>query len=236
MGASHIVHAIDDSLTISAINLAKPSERYMFTYIKLQHLLDNNAQIDTIFLQCAPTDLFEHADDKYFKDNEMISFFATFYPLFNYDQWKLYIRKPITALSLLYRESLWDYVKGIDYSYFIDKFEPHTKTLNKDSVYYNPIDGLYGNHINYKYLRKIIRLCNERKVTLYFLYCPVYKPEFFYNQDYYYNAYNHYFNDIKLLDYSNYPISYDEYYDAHHLNDKGAIKFTMELKKKFNIQ
>ena len=33
MGASHIVHAIDDSITDSAINLAKESERYMFTYI-----------------------------------------------------------------------------------------------------------------------------------------------------------------------------------------------------------
>ena len=235
MGASHIVHAIDDSITPSAINLAKESERYMFTYIKLQHLLEQNEQIDTIFLECASTDLFEHADDKYFKDNEMVSFFATYYPLFNREQWKLYKEKAISAFTLLYRRTVIDYARGIDYTYFSNKFPARTKTLNREEVCYNPVGGIYGNNINYAYLRKIIELCKHNSIKLYFLYCPVYKPECYYDQYYYYNAYHQFFKDVDLLDYSKYPMDDDDRYDAHHLNDKGALKFTKELKRRFNL-
>ena len=235
MGASHIVHAIDDSITDSAINLAKESERYMFTYIKLQHLIEHNTQIDTIFLECAPTDLFEHTDHKYFKDNEMVSFFATYYPLFNTEQWLIYKGKFATAFTLLYRKTVVDYIRGINYTYFSSKFPPRTQTLDRNKVHYDPVKGIYGYEINYKYLRKIIDLCNENGVKLYFLYCPVYKPEYYYDQNYYYNAYKTYFSDVELLDYSHYSMDDDERYDAHHLNDKGAIKFTKMLKVKYNL-
>ncbi len=236
MGASHVEYGVNDSLTHSAINLAKSSERYMFTYIKLQHILKNNHQVDTIFLECASTDLFEHADDKYFKDNEMISFFATFYPLFNNEQWLLYKHKLTTAFPLLYRRgTIIRYAVGVDYKYFCDMFLSRTQTINTDSVYYKPVRGIYGNSINYKYLRKIIDLCNQKNIKIYFLYCPVYKPEYYYDQDYYYNAYKANFSDVELLDYSHYPVKDDERYDAHHLNHKGANKFTRMLKEKFKL-
>ena len=235
MGASHVECGFDDSLTPSAINLAKSSERYMFTYIKLQHLLEYNHQIDTLFLECASTDLFEHADDKYFLDNEMISFFAAFYPLFSVEQWSIYKQKFMTAFPLLYRKTCLDFIKGVDYKYFCDMYLSRTQTINLDSVYYNPMKGTHGNSINYKYLRMIINLCKKNDVKLYFLYCPVYKPEYYYDQDYYYNAYKTHFSDVELLDYSHYPMEDDERYDAHHLNDKGALKFTKMLKSKYNL-
>ena len=236
MGASHIECGINDSLTHSAINLSKSSERYMFTYIKLQHILEYNNQIDTIFLQCAPTDLFEHADDKYYKDNEMAYFFSTYYPLFNYDQWKLYKEKIPYAFVLLYRRAFVDYILGVDYSYYCDMFLPRREIMKLDSVYYKPEGGTYGNTINYIYLRKIIQLCRENNIKLYFIYCPVYKPENFYDQNYYYEAYRNNFGDIELLDYSHYQVSVDEYCDAHHLNYQGAVKFTNYLKKEFNLK
>ena len=156
----------------------------------------------------------------------MVSFFATYYPLFNEVQWKIYKRKIISAFTLLYRKTFIDYVKGIDYTYFSSKFPEHTKTLNRKDVFNNPIGGIYGNSINYEYLRKIIELCKQNNIKIYFLYCPVYKPECYYNQNYYYNAYHKFFKDVELLDYSKYPMNDDERYDAHHLNDKGALKFT----------
>ena len=162
MGASHVVHAIDDSVTPSAINLAKESERYMFTYIKLQHLFENNDQIDTIYLECAPTDLFEHTDDKYFKDNEMVSFFATYYPLFNTEQWIIYKDKFAKAFTLLYRKTVLDYIIGINYTYFSSKFRSRTQTLDRSKVHYDPVKGIHGYEINYRYLREIIDLCNPK--------------------------------------------------------------------------
>ena len=50
MGASHVCRGVDDSLTKEAINLGSPSERYLYTYIKLLHYVGNNPQVDTVFL------------------------------------------------------------------------------------------------------------------------------------------------------------------------------------------
>ena len=235
MGASQIVYGVNDSLTPAGINVARESERYMFTYIKLQHLLEHNSQIDTVFMECAPNDLFEHADDKYFLDNEMTGFFAKYYPLFNSEQWVMYKEKAATAFGLLYRKTIIDYIKGIDYTYFSSKFPPRTKTLDRSTVKYKPLEGTYGNEINYHYLRKIIELCNKENVKLYLVNCPFYKPELFFNMEYYHNAYNSNFSDVELLDYSDFQVEDDERNDAHHLNDKGAIKFTKMLKEKYNL-
>ena len=235
VGASYIAFGIDDSLTRSAINLANGGERYMFTYIKLQHIIDNNVQIDTIFMECAPTDLFEHADDKYFRSNEMTEYYAKYYPLFNFEQWKLYKGKISMAFSLLFRKTIWDYITGIDYTYFISDSPPRTKTMKREKVHEELVTGKYGHKINYKYLRKIIQLCYDKHIKLYLLYSPVYKPEYYYNQNCYYDSYHKYFSDVELLDYSHFPMSDNERYDAHHLNDKGAIRFTNEIKKNFNI-
>ena len=58
----------------------------------------------------------------------------------------------------------------------------------------------------------------------------------FFNQDDYYSAYQEEFSDVEFLDYSDWPVADDERYDAHHLNAKGAVRFTQELKNRFNLQ
>jgi hypothetical protein len=235
MGASHFQRAINDSIMRSAINLARSSERYMYTYLKLQNIIANNSQVDTVFLMLASTDLFENADDKYFKDNEMAFYFANFYPLFNLEQWRMYSKKFPTAFGLLFRTTFLKYVKGLNYKFFIDGFDTTTDVMNLDSVYYKPVKGSYGNKINYDYLRRIITFCNDKGIKLFFIYCPVYKPEYYYDQEYYYNAYKQNFSDIELFDYSHYPIPEDGFVDAHHLNYKGAMIFTNELKRQFGL-
>lgn len=235
MGASHFVHAINDTLMPSAINLAKGSERYMFTYIKLQHIIENNKQVDTIFLMLGSTDLFEHADQKYFNDNEMAYFYTHYFPLFNLEQWMIYKEKVVSAYGLLFGKTINQYLKGVDYKYFIEGFNPGDEVMNLDSVYYKPVEGKYGNKINYEYLRRIIAFCNEKNIKLFFIYCPVYKPEYYYDQEYYYNAYKTHFSDVELFDYSHFPIPEDGFYDAHHVNYKGAMIFTNELKRRFGL-
>ena len=89
MGASHINRSIDDSMMTTAINWSRPSERYMFTYIKLKHLLPTNPQIDTIFLELAPTDLWEDADYKYHDLNEQSGYVKLYWPFFNFENWKI---------------------------------------------------------------------------------------------------------------------------------------------------
>jgi hypothetical protein len=54
----------------------------------------------------------------------------------------------------------------------------------------------------------------------------MYKPELYYDQEYFYQSLKMNFNDIEFWDYSHLNIP-DEYrYDAHHLNGEGAKYFT----------
>lgn len=237
MGASHIHHAINDSIMSSAVNYAAPSERYMFTYIKLEHILPNNPQIDTIFLELAPTDLWKSTDDKYHKENEQSNYVRNYWPLFNFEQWYLYRSEPQQVFNIVLNSlhdvrvsysSWWENRGGYGYrtdSLKLEDFDPHMVES----------DG-WSNTTNYLYLRKIINLCKEYRIKLYFLETPTYHPELFYDQDYYYNAYKNNFSEIELLDYSHQDIPLNEYADAHHLNDKGARHFTEIIKKRFRIK
>ena len=68
------------------------------------------------------------------------------------------------------------------------------------------------------------------------MYYPVFKPEFYYDQTFCENMRKKYFNDVEYLDYSHWAATDDERLDAHHLNHKGAVRFTEELKKKFAFE
>ena len=94
----------------------------------------------------------------------------------------------------------------------------------------------YGHKVNYHYLREIIKLCHARGIKLYFLETPTYHPEYYYDQVYFYKAYQENFSDIEFIDYSDWEMKDDERYDAHHLNHKGAIRFTREIMNKFHIR
>ena len=237
MGASHINHGIDDSLIPGAMNWSRGSERYMYTYIKLQHLLPENPQIDTIFLELAPTDLWEDTDYKYHVLNEQSGYVKLYWPFFSAEQWKLFKTEPLQVLGLVtsslgetndYNQKGWWQHMG--------NYQSVNTTLDTATV--TPVyENNYGtgHAINYNYLRQIIDLCNEYEVKLYFLETPTFHPEFFYDQDYFYNAYKNYFSDVEFLDYSKWPIDPSEMCDAHHLNSKGAVRFTMEIKRRFNF-
>lgn len=238
MGASHVNHGIDDSMMESAINWTKGSERYMFTYIKLQHLLMENLQIDTIFLELAPTDLWEDTDYKYYDKMEQAGFLPYYWPFFTYEHWNIYKSHPIQAMTSvlssllstkeLTQESFWSTLGG--YNNVLD-------IMNASAVKPNVITSNgCGHEINYKYLNKIIDLCSEKGIKLIFIETPTYHPEYFYDVDYFYKAYNDNFSDVEFADYSRWSIPLDEMYDAHHLNHKGAVRFTKEIKKRYNIK
>lgn len=238
MGASHINHAIDDSMMKSAINWTRGSERYMYTYIKLQHLLPENPQVDTIFLELAPTDLWDDTDYKYHVLNEQSGYVKLYWPFYSLEQWEIFITEPVQVASLvanslgemnaLQQKKWWE---------MMGNYNNVAESLDTTTVVKAPVENSGCGHIvNYDYLRRIITLCREYKVKLYFLETPTFHPEYFYDQKYFYKAYREHFSDVEFIDYSKWPMDPSERYDAHHLNHKGAVRFTQEIKDRFNIQ
>lgn len=181
MGASHVARGIDDTTMKSAFNFARPSERYMYTYIKLQHLCEANPQIDTIFLECAHTDLADDCDYKYFEDNELSGYIELYWPLFSIENWKF--------LSLKKKDVIWYIIKGISNRNIYSRdgwfaalggFEPLIGEMDRKEVtFQKEADRKKGHTINYLYLHKIINYCNAHGIKLYLIQCPVYHPEYF---------------------------------------------------------
>ena len=101
MGASHVQHGIDDSMMESAFNWSRGSERYMYTYIKLKHLIPENPQVDTVFLELAPTDIWEDTDFKYYDLNEQSGFVSAYWPFFESENWKVVMKTPVQVIGLI---------------------------------------------------------------------------------------------------------------------------------------
>ena len=231
MGASHIMNSIDDSMMQEAINWASSSERYMFTCIKLERLLEANPQIDTIYLELAATDIWEDTDYKYHVLNEQSHFVKYYWPFFNSEQWMLYKNEPMQVAGLIVssigsfkeftQKGWWKKMGGYDGKDAV--IDP-----DKKSVLPYVVPGS-GHQINYDYLRRIIKLCKEKGVKLYFIETPVYHIEDIYDTAYFYNVYRQAFSDVEFLDYSNWPIPMDERADGSHLNKRGARRFTRFL-------
>lgn len=96
--------------------------------------------------------------------------------------------------------------------------------------------GDYGYGINYRYLRKIVDLCKRKGVKLYLVGYPLYNESLTYDHDFCTRMRKKYFNDVEFLDYVNWKVPNSCRMDAHHLNGKGAILFTNELKNRFHLR
>lgn len=240
MGASHVYRGIDANQIPCAVNLSKPSERYLFTYIKLKELIKHNPQIKTIILQCGPTDMWQHSDDKYFVDNEMSEFIPLFYPMLDDEMFADYKGHYIDMISFIIQH-MFDFRSYVGINYFNHiGYGQQDKALLAGVIDKNDVKpalekGKFGNAVNRKYLHKIIDCCNEHQLRLILLYFPMYHPEYYYDLEYYYRCIKQ-LGDVNYLDYSRFPIPDSCRYDAHHLNKDGAFYFTKQLAKdlKFN--
>ena len=227
MGASHIERGINTDEYNSAINLASSSERYMFSYLKLKKLINDNPQIDTLFLEFAPTDIQKNTDSKYFQKNEMTHFIPLYSPYFSKEEWNIYSNYKMDILLTLFQNltsnlpfELSDFGGyKVNEGFFDRNKEPYPNRQWLE----------VGNYINYSYLDKIVKTCQKNNIELLFLYMPMYNKDYYYDTNYFYKIYIEKFSNIPFLDYSDWdcPDTYRK--DEHHLNKKGAIEFTKQL-------
>lgn len=238
-GASLLEVAMNDSLISGSLNICRSSEPHLYTYIKLKYLLRDNPQIDTIFVGIGPANLNEHTDYRYFNPNQAPSFISSFYPLFTKEEWSLFFSKEpnffIKCMMDSFDEKI--YYSGDSFLKNFGKFLKSEKEFNRNQIReYTDFDFLYGNSINVMYLKKIRNLCDTYGVKLYCVYPPVFKEVDFFNEKNFYKTYKEHFSDIELLDYSEYKIADSLRQDQDHLNYKGSLQFTKEIKNRFGFE
>lgn len=242
LGASHSYRGIDAKLIDGAVNLSHPSERYMYTYIKLKKYFESNANIDTIFLECSSTDLWQNTDYKYYAANEQSFFVTAYWPLFSEEEWSIFENCKLEVASLVLSHLCdFQWYKSARYAKFLgtqadenNTQKLDTSTVRKDlEINKIPKYGYYGYHINYHYLRKIINYCYNHDVKLYLVGYPIYKESYFYDTHFCDSMRNLMFEDVDYLDFRILELPPEYRYDAHHLNKQGAKVLTKIIKEKF---
>ncbi len=228
MGASHIGRGINPEFYPSSINLASGGERYLFTFMKLLKLIEKNSQIDTLFLQFAPTDLQENTDSKYYDKSEMSHFLPLYFPFFSREEWNVYSNYRLDVLHLL-----------------IQKLPRKLPTALGDYGHYRASNNIFdrkkepspirkwlkvGHSVNYQYLGKIIDVCEKHNIKLILLYMPMFRKDHYYDTEKFYSIYDKNYKGLTFLDYSDWDCP-DEYRnDEHHLNKLGGKIFTKLLR------
>lgn len=243
-GHSHSNNAFNDSLIQNSINLSEPTEGYLYTYFKLKTILENNEQIDSVFLEFTNNQVihysYEHIWGEYMP--HLIPKHFSF--ISNRDRLKLLAKNPSTFISSIphiiknnLSFLLSDSNNYIDYNWSEDEIP--NKSLFQEEKQESGLlaseTGILKNDYlpgttNLWYLSKIVKLCKDENIQLIFVRSPIYKPETNYSNDLLFSIYNHEFNDVVFLDFMTYPLEKKHFYDNTHLNLGGSIIFSEKFK------
>jgi hypothetical protein len=175
------------------------------------------------------------ADQKTFNiDNEMKLYIPLYYPYFEDQEWHIYSKYKYTIGKILAQNSYKNWAFSAE-KYFLryGGYAPSSEIFN-GVIEYDEVDKVdnvyYGNQVNIQYFRKIIDVCESHNIRLILLYCPVYKPELYYDHEYYYNVLETDFKNIEYWNYSDLDIPVNFRVDPHHLNKDGARYFSEIIK------
>lgn len=237
MGHSHAEFAFDDSMIVNTRNFGNSAEPYFYTFTKLKLLLENNSQIENVFLLYTNNSLVYWMDDWTWNDRYLSHRFPFYSSFLSGPQLSVLIKNnPVGTIEFFIEsmvENTWKLIRDeVDYINYLGGYTALENEMKEPS---GPLpSGLKEtplSSINKKYLDKIIELCSENGVNLTFVRSPQH-PNCMErdNEIVFQEVYETNFSHIKFYDFNDFPLLEDEFADEEHLNHKGAEKFS----KNFN--
>jgi hypothetical protein len=243
IGDSHTELAINDSLLIKTLNISTPAEGYIFTYLKLKFIFENNDHIRNIMLGVSYHN-FSSFYDKYIFEEEPYSLISQYISLMEYRDLLFFLKRTtsVTNLAAIFRNSLenitsyekeiFPYIGGFHIIDNDDELTDKRISNRINSQYFLNDLPLPTSGINILYLEKIVELCRENDVNLIFLNTPLYADYFLKVPQ---NMITEYENAVKKsgvreISFCDLQLPADCFLpDGDHLNYKGAMLTTKYL-------
>lgn len=237
LGNSHPAGTFNDSLISNLKNLADPGDSYFYGFQKLKEVLKQNPDVDTVYVEFNPKTILIWEDSKLWKKHQIPSYLA-FFNLKDH-----YVLATINGLS--YQQET---LKGISANLkrialnqynFIDSVGGyrHNEASKVDSILsthkFNPQKQftLKDNKLSkydIVYLKKMVSLCIHKNIKIIFVRSPYHKKFDGRNYEDLFQTYRiKNFGAIPFLDFKDFPANDTEFKDLEHLNDRGAIKFSL---------
>lgn len=237
MGNSQLEMGIDDSKINGAINLAKSAKQYLFMRVDLKNLINENSQIDTVFLVVSPFSIRAEDADRSYEDVSYISSVTYYAPYLTIgDLQELPVSSPFVK-DLLFGGCLkylaspqqcGAYIYNTRNDMVQDKKKhDEGKVLEREKI-------KNGNAITQLELERISRLCQSNNVKLILISTPNYEAAKNYNLSLFRSQVRNLQKKINIdyWEYVDYPMEDSCYSDMTHLNYKGAAIFTNIIKSR----
>ena len=237
LGNSHSEFALNDSIITDFTNVSQSGESYFYTYIKLKEIVKDNPQIQTVFLAFS-NEVIDVGMNEWTWGNQYISFrFPEFAPFMDFRQhYILACNNPksyIENLSKSIKKNSGKIFKN-DYLFINDSIGAF-KNLNQsledsDGTKEKPTktNKVELSLVNLAYLDKIVDFCEEKRINLFFIRCPL-NPKYpgYYNESELKHLLQTRYSTIQFLDFAKFPLEYADYFDLEHLNFNGSKKFSL---------
>lgn len=235
VGDSHPECALIDSLNPYLYNIAHSSESFIFSYIKAKKIIEENRSITTLFIEFSPLNLSETRENAIWGD-KLGWRFPCFAPFMNKEELFFFVRHNPTIVFSKISNSIKEneeFLKSGSKDYFGDKGLGGYRYLSYSAIKWiqkkkkkiifkiKNIDGdLY-------YLDKLLHLCKMKNIKPVFIRCPIHPSYGIWQiEKPFQKIVKSRYRKIDFFDFSKFKLKDEDFFDLHHLNNRGAKKFT----------
>jgi len=260
VGASHLRLGFDDGKYPNVNNFSNSGMPYYFTYAKSKRLLDANPQIKKLVISLSPIHISPYGDSTLFTD-EGLSRENTFiyFPLLEEYQglgrrrismdFALSYSKYKFGVPFNYMEDIKPFLSSIKSTvHFSDlefggNFSPATENKTdlegiREKAYFYFGEKIYYSKLSVSALKGIAKLTENKSIDLYILNMPVYKAfrdlvpqEYVDEQNRLIAELLAQYQHIQYLDYYEFPLLEEDFYDGDHINSSGVEKLSKSIEK-----
>ncbi|WP_143014054.1 hypothetical protein [Mucilaginibacter pineti] len=242
-GHSHAECAYNDTLISNLTNLSHSAESYFYTFQKVKKYLPQNPQITTVIIEFSNNQIDTKMDDwtwGYTYMSNMLPQYASFMAPSDLELLAKHNSKyfmnciGITARINLIKVLTFNYdYTGKTGGYFkIDGSRqlPASDVTGK-TVKFSPKKTTVS-ITNLQYLRKIIDYCYSMHKSVFLIRSPQHQLyEYRANEAEFELIRKRYFNDVRFLDFNDFPLKNNDFADFGHLNFEGATKFSKYINR-----
>lgn len=240
LGHSQPEGAFNDSLIAHTKNLCNGGEAYLYSYKKLQIVLQHNPQVKNVIISFSNNQIEKKMDEWTYDDEHLEQYFSKYNFQMNSEEYLKVLKNNPTGTLKAEFQSIVHNAKSIvkrNNAFANNNFGGYLylKRFKTDSLLKNNYIEKLRKEIsdtisqtNIEYLKKMVTLCKEKKVAVFFVRTPIHNVLFnVLNEIEFQEIRKKEFNEIPFLDLHNFPLSNDEFGDFLHLNYKGAKKFSV---------
>ena len=241
IGDSHPECAFNDSLIEHTSNFAYSGESYFYQYLKTKKLLEKNKEIKTVFIEFNNGQIEKGMDDNIWGAEQIAWRYPKYSAYMDFIDLKILLSKnwkaTFDAQAISLKNNLRFLLKrnktlilyggwGAYLPLDNEGTEILNQSMNDEMV---ELDSLIDiSEVNIEYLLKTIRYCKDNKVTVYLIRSPVHpKYRGLLNEKTFQMVLKSKLSGMEFLDFKSFPAMNSEFADYHHLNRKGARKFSI---------